>query len=74
MKYAVWGTIVLLAVLHQDIWFWNDATLVFGIVPIGLLWQAGISVAASITWFLATKYCWPTLVEDKPAVGEGGAS
>lgn len=51
--------VVLLLILHQDNWFWTDGRLVFGILPIGLLWHAGISVGASLTWFLATKIAWP---------------
>ncbi len=30
-----------------------------GVMPIGLLWHALISVGATITWFLSTKIAWP---------------
>lgn len=59
MKYAVWGLVALLVVLHQDLWFWDDATLVAGFMPITLLYHACISVAAGCTWFLAVKFAWP---------------
>lgn len=60
MKYLVGGLIVLLAVLHHDIWWWDSAEpLVFGFIPIGLAWHAGISIGAGIVWFLAVRYCWP---------------
>ena len=36
---------ILLVVLHQDFWFWDDATLVFGFLPVGLAYHAGFSVA-----------------------------
>jgi len=49
----------LLLILHQDNWFWTDDTLVFGFMPIGLFWHACLSIAASVTWFLATKIAWP---------------
>lgn len=65
MRYVIWGIIVLLIILHQDIWFWDDPTLVFGFMPIGLLYHAGISVAASVTWYLATIYCWPSHLEEE---------
>jgi hypothetical protein len=51
--------ILVLLVLHQDNWFWTDARLVFGFMPVGLFYHACISIAASIMWFWATKYCWP---------------
>ncbi len=59
---GVWiiaALVVLLLILHQDNWFWEDDTLVFGFMPIGLLWHAGISIAASLTWALATVIAWP---------------
>lgn len=53
------GCVLLLLILHQDNWFWNDGRLVFGFMPIGLFWHACISIGASLTWFLATKIAWP---------------
>ncbi|MEM6980423.1 MAG: DUF3311 domain-containing protein [Planctomycetota bacterium] len=51
--------VIALLILHQDNWFWTDDTLVFGFMPIGLAWHAGISISASITWFIATRIAWP---------------
>ena len=65
MRYVVWGLVLLLVVLHQDVWFWDDATLVFGFMPITLLFHAGISVSAAVLWFMATKFCWPDDLEDR---------
>jgi hypothetical protein len=59
MKYVVWGLVVLLIVLHQDNWLWDNDTLVFGFLPITLAFHMGISLAAGITWFLAVKFAWP---------------
>ena len=77
MRGFVWLLVVLLVVVHQDNWFWNDNTLVFGFMPIGLFYHACISVAASITWFLATRFAWPTVEthdpsNDLPGAGSGG--
>ena len=62
--------VLLLLILHQDNWFWTDATLVVGFIPIALFWHACISMAAVVTWFLATRIAWPLSddVEDQ----EGG--
>jgi hypothetical protein len=49
----------LLLILHQDYWFWTNKTLVFGILPIGLFWHICISIAAVLTWALATRIAWP---------------
>ena len=59
MKYVVWGLIVVLLVLHQDNWFWDSTKLVWDFMPVALLYHAGISLAAGVTWYLAVKFCWP---------------
>lgn len=63
MKNFIWLLIVLLVILHQDDWFWLDGTLVWGFIPIGLFYHACLSLAAGITWYLATRYCWPSNLE-----------
>jgi len=72
MKYVIWGLVLLLMVLHQDFWLWQDETLILGFMPITLLYHACISVAAGCTWYLATLYAWPIDAEDDAnASGEG---
>jgi hypothetical protein len=56
--------VVVLYVLHQDIWFWRTAhPLVFGFVPIGLFYQACFSAAASLVMWMLVKYAWPSHLE-----------
>ncbi len=65
MKKIIYGSIILLAFLHHDWWWWdNSETLVFGFVPIGLAYHAGISLASGILWALAVVYCWPSELDD----------
>ncbi len=64
--FLVWGLVILLVILHQDNWFWDNNTLILGFMPIGLLYHAGISVCAAITWYLATLFAWPEGVDDEP--------
>ncbi|MEN1679018.1 MAG: DUF3311 domain-containing protein [Planctomycetota bacterium] len=75
MATVVWALVVLLMVVHQDFWFWENDYLVFGFMPIGLFYHACISIAASVTWFLATKHCWPAADDAGEAASpEGGAA
>ena len=60
---VVWILVAVLFVLHQDFWLWNDGTLVFGFIPVGLLYHAVFSIAAALTWAAAVKYAWPKEVE-----------
>ena len=64
MNKVVWGLVILLGIIHYDFWYWDDASLVFGFMPIGLFYQALISLAAGIVWALAVKYAWPSHVEE----------
>jgi len=59
-----WGFIVVLAVVHYDFWYWQDNTLVFGFMPIGLFYQGVISLLAGLGWFMVVKFAWPTAVEE----------
>lgn len=63
MRYLAWSLLGLLVVLHQDYWHWNDATLVFGVLPVALAWHVGISLMAAVAWLLMTTCCWPTAVD-----------
>lgn len=51
--------VVLLAVAHQDVWWWDDPTPVFGVVPIGLAYHATFSVVAALIWLGVTRWAWP---------------
>ncbi|GAA4427078.1 hypothetical protein GCM10023155_16090 [Bremerella cremea] len=69
----VWLLVVALIILRQDLWLWDNGTLVFGFMPITLLWQGGISIGAACVWFLATIFAWPTdLIEEVEKQSEGG--
>ena len=64
MKQLVYAMIILLAILHQDFWWWdNSETLWFGFMPVGLGYHALVSLAAGVLWALAIKHCWPAGVD-----------
>lgn len=72
-RYVIWALVVLLIILHQDNWLWDNQTLVFGFMPITLLFHAGISLAAGVVWFLATRFAWPDELEHvEPVEVKGG--
>lgn len=59
-----WGLVGLLTILHFDFWLWDDTTLLFGFMPKGLAYQAGISLGAAFAWVLVTRLDWPHGVEE----------
>ncbi len=59
MKRVIAILVIALMIAHQDIWYWNDETMVFGFMPIGLFYHVCISVAAALVWLLACQFAWP---------------
>ena len=57
--------VITLYILHQDFWFWRNAHLVFGFVPIGLFYQGCFSVAAAFLMWLLVKFAWPHHLEEE---------
>lgn len=79
MKLLLGLAVLVLYVLHQDIWFWRTSRpLVFGFLPVGLAYHAAFCVAASLVMALLVRYAWPAELEAEaegatPAKGAGGA-
>lgn len=64
MKAWVWLAVLALAVLHQDFWLWDDASLVFGFLPVGLAYHAAYSLVAAGLWLVVARAAWPAEPED----------
>jgi hypothetical protein len=68
-----WGLVLLAAILHYDFWNWTTTEVVFGFMPVGLAYQAGISLLAGLAWTLVIKFAWPGEVEEWANAGESEA-
>ncbi len=55
---------LVLFVLHQDFWLRDNATLVAGIVPIGLAYHMVFTILAAIGWGIVVKFAWPIESDD----------
>ncbi len=68
MAFVVWFLLALLTVVQQIDWHFAATPLFGGVIPPGLLFHAGVSVAASVLWLLAVTFCWPKDAEvESPA-------
>ena len=54
----LYAALVVLYLLHNDLWLWNDASLVLGL-PAGLAYHIGFAVVTSIVLTLLVLYAWP---------------
>lgn len=61
-RWPLYGALFVLYLLHNDLWLWDDATLVFGL-PVGLVYHVGFAVAASIVLTLLVLKAWPDHLE-----------
>ncbi|MFT4542966.1 MAG: hypothetical protein ACI835_005435 [Planctomycetota bacterium] len=59
-----WGMVILAAVLHTDLWAWDDDRLVMGFVPMVLAYHAGVSLLAALAWVMVVRFDWPEGIEE----------
>ena len=63
-RWLLYLFIFVLYVFHNDLWLWDDPTLVMGL-PIGLMYHILFCVAASLLMLLLVSFAFP------PSQGEG---
>lgn len=54
--------LALFIVFHNDLWWWDDPTFVFGL-PITLTYHLAYCLAAAGLMALLTRFAWPELDE-----------
>ncbi|MEO7652132.1 MAG: hypothetical protein ABIZ80_16835, partial [Bryobacteraceae bacterium] len=56
--------VIVLYILHQDIWFWRTVhPMAFGFLPAGLAYHGCFTLATSLMMWLLVKYAWPAQLE-----------
>jgi uncharacterized protein DUF3311 len=65
------AALLFLYLLHNDLWLWDDATLVFGL-PVGLVYHVGFSIATGIVLTLLVLKAWPEHLDAEAETREGG--
>lgn len=58
----LYGALLLLYALHNDLWLWDDASLVLGL-PVGLTYHVAYVLAVAVVLFLLVKLAWPEHLE-----------
>ena len=56
--------LLVLYLLHNDLWLWDDARLVLGL-PIGLLYHIGFCLAAAVLMTLLVQFAWPPELDEE---------
>ena len=55
---ALYAALVLLFLLRNDLWWWDDPTIVAG-MPIGLTYHAAYCGLVAGAFGLLVRYAWP---------------
>ena len=61
-RWALYVALVVLYLLHNDLWLWDNPKLALGL-PIGLLYHIAFCVVATILMTLLVNYAWPRHLE-----------
>ena len=56
--------LVVLFILHQDLWLWNESDLLLGF-PIGLYYHVMYCVAVATLMAFMVDYAWPAELDDE---------
>lgn len=77
MRAIVVGVCILLLIvahqLPQYARLWDSEAVCFGFLPAGLVYHAGLSIAAAVFWAFAVCWAWPLDREETSARTEGDA-
>lgn len=62
--------IVVLYLVHNDLWWWDDATLVLGL-PVGLTFHVAFCFAVSLWMALAVRWAPPPVLRGESELPPG---
>ncbi len=59
---ALYAALVVLYLLHNDLWLWHDGRLVLGL-PAGLTYHVGYCLATAGLLAMLVRWAWPADLE-----------
>ena len=67
-KGLLYLALIVLYLLHNDLWLWDDPRLMQGI-PVGLLYHIVYCIVAALLMVLLVTYAWPHHLEVEEEAG-----
>jgi hypothetical protein len=58
VRRLLYGAMVLIFVLHNDLWLWDDARRMGGL-PVGLTYHVGLCLVVALVMWLIVRFAWP---------------
>jgi len=63
LRALLYAALVVLYLLHNDLWLWHDSSLVLGL-PVGLTYHVVYCLVAAALLGLVAHFAWPEHLED----------
>ena len=63
LRFLPYGLLVLLYLLHNDLWLWTDATRLLAL-PVGLTYHVLYCLATVAVMALLVRWAWPRHLEE----------
>ena len=64
-RILLYAALAILFGLHNDLWLWNDRSLVLGL-PVGLTYHLLYCVATAALMALLVRHAWPSATGNTP--------
>ncbi len=58
-RLTLYGALILLYLLHNDLWLWHDPSLLLGL-PVGLTYHVLYCLTAAVLLALLVRWAWPS--------------
>lgn len=69
-RWILYLLLILIYLLHNDLWFWHNPGIVLGL-PVGLLYHILYCVFSSFVLYILVKSAWPKYLQESK---DGGRS
>ncbi len=67
-RWALYGALILLFLLHNDLWLWRDDRLVLGL-PASLAYHVGYCLGTAALLAALVRWAWPVELETSHEAG-----
>ena len=62
VRLALYSATLFLYLLHNDLWLWDDPSMVLGL-PVGLTYHVIFCLVAALLMVLLVRHAWPRHLE-----------
>jgi len=65
VRWALYAGLIVVYLLHNDIWLWGDSTVVLGL-PVSLLYHVVYGLVVAVLMAMLVRFAWPFSDRSEP--------